>query len=243
MDPIVVFDPDLLPQVGLVAGFLGKIGKFIGKAVANPIRGIGRIARGDFKAGLGDIAGGAARLGAMALPVAGIAGLSIPGIGALGGGLGKIGKIGGAALNFLKDNPELALGGLGMYQASKAQGQGDEYMQSAIDRMRARDEQTAPLRDMVISGLQQGDPEREDLSSLFAGSQNPFSARGGQVAPAVPTGGGGRPPGGLAALIGMASAGARPPSRPAQRRAKPRSGGGAIGGRIGSPYEGRRREE
>ncbi len=89
-------------------GFLGKLWKVIDPFVPDEaVRGVGRIARGDFKRGLGDIGTGALDLGRGAL-VAGTAGAAVPGLAALPGvaqiaslgskvpGLSKIASIGGS---------------------------------------------------------------------------------------------------------------------------------------------------
>jgi hypothetical protein len=82
-----------------------KIGKAVGGAakglvrtVSNPIRGLGRIARGHVSKGLGDIAGSA-------LPVA--ASLLIPGLGGVAkSAFGKLGSLAGAGLD------KIGLGGV-----------------------------------------------------------------------------------------------------------------------------------
>ena len=172
-----------------LGGFLKKVGGFVGKAASLPVRGVGRIARGKFKEGLGDILGGAARTAAIAVPGLGVVapGVLAGALGSISGGvgyaLGSIGGIKGAgglsgALKgvggFLKDNPDLALAGLGTLQGAQAQGRSDELLGQALTLARQRDLQLAPLRAMTIEGLQR-EPTQINVDDIYGGpSSNSF---------------------------------------------------------------------
>lgn len=105
---------------------LNKPGKFVAKAVSLPVRGVGRIARGKWEEGLKDIGGGAARLGAMAMPFAG---------GAVLGGLGSAAKAGyGAGQAVLGGGWGTAMKGAGAVKGLMGGGQRplpDAYSQYA----------------------------------------------------------------------------------------------------------------
>jgi hypothetical protein len=91
------------------------------------------------------------------------------------GGLGKI--LGGAA--------RLGVGGLipaNSLNAAQQQGQANTLSQEAVDFARQDIERRQPFRDQLFASLQQGQPQRQDLSNLF-GSANPFAKSLGPLNP------------------------------------------------------------
>ncbi|KKK87834.1 hypothetical protein LCGC14_2749250 [marine sediment metagenome] len=78
---------------------------------------------------------------------------------------------------------EGGLGALGAIQAGQQQGRANEASQQALDFARQDIEARQPFRDQLFASLQQGQPQRQDLSSLF-GSQNPFASELGPLNPA-----------------------------------------------------------
>jgi hypothetical protein len=85
-----------------IKGFLRSTGlnkplKFASQAVSEPVRGVGRVLRGDFEKGFGDIARGGLKLGTIAGAGAGLGALA--GAAGIGGGagsvLGGMGKVAG----------------------------------------------------------------------------------------------------------------------------------------------------
>jgi len=201
--------------MGFLSG-LKKVGKFIGKAapIVSMIPGVGTAA-GMALGGIGGLASGGWK-GALKGAAAGAIPGAIKGLRGLAGGsgiLGSIGKYGGQALNFLKDNPELALSGVGAIMGARQQGKADDLVNASIERMRARDAELAPIRAQVLGSLQGPGAQREDLTNIFGGSPNPFA----------------RPLGPPPSVM--------PEPEPA-RKAKPRSSGASK--MIGSPYMGGR---
>lgn len=161
-------------------GWLQKTGlnkplKFVAKAVADPIRGVGRMARGDFKRGFHDVATGTARRAAIAAAVAGgvvaapaIAGAAGTAAGALGGagagsgflklGAGALKSAVPAALGWAKNNPELVLAGLSAVQGAREDGrradrerEGDYYRDLAFQRLSQMDLGSSPYVAPVYS--------------------------------------------------------------------------------------------
>ena len=74
---------------------------------------------------------------------------------------------------------------LGTVLASKQQGKANKASQQALDFARQDVEARQPFRDQLFASLQQGQPQRQDLSNLF-GSQNPFASELGPLNPAQP---------------------------------------------------------
>lgn len=147
---------------------LNQPGKFLAKAVADPVRGVGRMARGDFSRGARDIAtGNANKQGAKFLGAAALGGgMALGGAfggGAMGGttaagtaagagapgGVGAVASTAGSgnllerALGYLKNNPEL---GFQIIQAI-----GDTRAQADEDRRREAQDRR---RDQYLTGLQ-----------------------------------------------------------------------------------------
>ena len=187
-----------------IGGAIKGIGKQIGKAVSLPVRGVGRIARGNFREGFGDLLGGAGRLaligtGAGALgfgPGASLlGGLGRGALGAIKGVGGAIGSAGRAAGGgggggegrgfggFLKDNLPTILGGVGAFMnsrdATRRRGFEDEERDFARESMERRRQQ----EDKIFSQFGQP-PQQFDFGSTFADPSNPFAQR------AIQSGGG-----------------------------------------------------
>lgn len=169
-----------------IKGFLQKTGlnkplKFAASGMSQPIRGVGRIARGKFKEGFSDIGKGIAKNATIAGAIvgapylasglgaaAGGVGSAMGGIGAAGGASGaagaggflsKLGGLGGALRSvgsFAKSNPDAILGALSAYQGRQAGKKADGMMDRALND----------------PGL---NPERPDFSSTFGGYDNVYS--------------------------------------------------------------------
>lgn len=156
-------------------GFFDKLGGLI----TNPIRGVGRLVRGDIGGALGDILptaglalGGAGLLGAG--PLAGALG----GGGGIGGVLGKAGGLKGVlgqAGGFLKDNPELIGAGLAAVQGARQQGKVDDRVEQALRLALDRRAQEDAARQNVMGRLEGIQFNRPDLNDVFADPSNPFS--------------------------------------------------------------------
>lgn len=87
-----------------------------------------------------------------------------------GGGLmGGLRTLGGSAL----DNMDLILSGAGMIQGAAQQGKADKYNQQALELAKQPWNETAGLRSMSLQRLM--NPQKVDLSHLYANSSNPFS--------------------------------------------------------------------
>jgi hypothetical protein len=78
-----------------------------------------------------------------------------------------------SAGNFLKDNPELVLGGFQAYQGAKQAGQANKLDERALALAEQPWNETAGLRKHSLEALMNQD--RPDLSGIYGGSSNPFS--------------------------------------------------------------------
>lgn len=68
---------------------------------------------------------------------------------------------------------DLILSGIGMVQGARQQGKADKLNKEALNIARQRDAELAPLRQAGLSRLT--NTQRPDLSSIYAGSSNPFA--------------------------------------------------------------------
>lgn len=98
--------------------------------------------------------------------------------GATGGALKSAGASGfrgalGNAGNFIKDNPELILGAASAFQGSREQARANEMQKRALQLAEQPWNETAALRQQSLEGMM--NPQAPDLSSLYAGSSNPFA--------------------------------------------------------------------
>lgn len=185
-------DDFALPAIGFALG--GPAGAALGSAAA---RGIGD---GKFNAGAtlgaaakgyagGQLASGLGLVGGrgvsgllgsgqgLATGGSSVAGQSAAG-GALksvasGGGGGGFGGFLGSAGNFLKDNPELILGGISAIQGAREQQRANETNKRALALAEQPWKETEGLRKLAIQRLM--NPETPDLSNIYSGSSNPFA--------------------------------------------------------------------
>lgn len=164
---------------------LKSAGKVLNKAgnVANPAFGFARDVAGgkDLKSAgaayLGNNADAAKFYGAGASLGVGGGG----GLGALGGGGSAASSAGGGGLGgilksaggFVMNNPELLLGGLSAIQGSREQAKANEMQKRALQLAEQPWNETAGLRKQSLDQLM--NPAEHDLSSLYAGSSNPFA--------------------------------------------------------------------
>lgn len=88
---------------------------------------------------------------------------------ASGGLMGGLKSLGSGAL----DNLDLILSGAGMVQGAMQQGKADKRNQQALDLATQPWNETAGLRSMSLQRLM--NPQKVDLSHLYANSPNPFS--------------------------------------------------------------------
>lgn len=178
----------LIPGVGpIAAGAVGAAGGALGKV--NDKRADGTYAGLGLKAGLGYGVGG--YLGGMGIDkmsggVNGIAGAK-----SLLGGIptarttsavdprtGMVttagGGMSGGLLDWLKQNPELALGGLGAVMNARQGAEDDAFRRDALNLAQTQYAAGAPMRDQAKALLLGGIPARRDLASAFADPSNPF---------------------------------------------------------------------
>ncbi len=143
-----------LPILGnaLLPGVGGALGGALAGSIGNGKPKLGSIAKGAVG---GALSGG---VGAGALKTVGAGGVK-----------GLLGQAGG----FLKDNPDLILGGLSAIQGAKAQGKADKLGAQALAHETGRYNELAPLRTMGREGMMS--KARPDLSGIYGGSSNPFS--------------------------------------------------------------------
>lgn len=166
---------------------LNKPLKFVSEAVYQPVRGIGRIARGNFSEGFEDLGKGILKAGTVAgvgmgvgagLGALGGAGAAAAGAGASGAGgaggiagltgaAGKYGaarSIGGKILGWAKDNPELVTAGLGtaasMYGAHQM-GQAEDQRLALDERMVGLDERRVGLDEEAMRRGWAGEDEEK----------------------------------------------------------------------------------
>lgn len=180
-----------LDEAGTVGGF--AVGGPPGAAAG---RGVGKFAyTGDLKKGLqGAAEGYAMGAGAQALGLKGGGAKLLGGTGkaATGkaGALAAKGKAAGdvmaaarpggvrgfvgGALDWLKDNPELALGGLTAGLGAVEGARNDAYRREGMDLLRGRMEAGAPLEAEARRLLLAGGPKRRSLSAIYADPSNPF---------------------------------------------------------------------
>ena len=78
-------------------------------------------------------------------------------------------SVGGWAL----DNPDVLLSGAGMIQGAMQQGKADKLNRQALDLAKQPWQETQGLRSVMLDRAM--NPRRPDLSSIYAGSPNPFS--------------------------------------------------------------------
>lgn len=112
-------------------------------------------------------------------------------------GLSTLAKIGGFVAAPFTGGASIPIGlGIGgALDAGSQQGKANEASQQALDFARQDVTARQPFRDQLFASLQQGQPQREDLGSLFQ-SANPFAQTLGPLNPAqpqtmAPVGGGG----------------------------------------------------
>lgn len=167
-------DDYVLPAAGFLVG--GPAGAAVGSAAA---RGIG-----DGKFDAGATLGAGVKGYAMGQMAGGI-----PGIGSLGGGggaaasqaagaAGGAGGIGGTLKSigsWAANNPDLILSGVGMVQGAQQQGKANKMNERALALAEQPWKETAGLRSIALDRLQ--NPERVDLSQIYANNSNPFSRR------------------------------------------------------------------
>ncbi len=101
--------------------------------------------------------------------------------------LSNLAKIGGfAAAPFTGGaSIPIGLGVGGALDAGAQQGKANEAQEEAMAAMRADLAARQPFRDQLFASLQQGQPERQDLSNVFQ-SQNPFAQSLGPLNPEQP---------------------------------------------------------
>jgi hypothetical protein len=167
----------LIPGVGpLAAGALTLGSKALGKL--NDPGGLGGMKL--FEEGIAPaaLAGGAAygmdKLG-------GAGGIASKVFGGGGGGVAsQIFSKGGMASDiggFIKNNPELILGGLSAVQGMRKSSQAGDLQRQALDQMQATQRSRQPLMDAVLAGL--GRPSQGvNLDRIFANSSNPYRRPG-----------------------------------------------------------------
>lgn len=123
--------------------------------------------------------------------------------------LGNLAKLGGFVAAPFTGGASIPIGlGIGgALDAGKQQGRANEASQQALDFARQDVQSRQPFRDQLFASLQQGQPQRQDLSNLF-GSENPFAQTLGPLNPQQQT---------MAPIA---------PPVVQQRRTLPRGGGG-----------------
>ncbi len=101
--------------------------------------------------------------------------------------LSNLAKLGGFAAAPFTGGASIPIGlGIGgALDAGAQQGKANKASQQALDFARQDIEARQPFRDQLLASLQQGQPQRQDLSNLF-GSQNPFASELGPLNPAQP---------------------------------------------------------
>jgi len=168
--PIAALVPGIGPVVaagmGAVGGVMGELNDEDGFNFGQGLKTGALSAVGSLGVGkLGSMVKGAGGLqGVMrAAPVSkllgggGAGGMSLPGgaaAGAGGGGGGfSLGGLARGALGFAKDNPELVMAGAGMVQNARRQAGADGLRAEALDGVRARANEMAPLRAAAVQRL------------------------------------------------------------------------------------------
>ncbi len=101
--------------------------------------------------------------------------------------LGGAAKIGGFALAPFTGGASIPIGlGIGgAIDAGQQQGKANQASQQALDFARQDVEARQPFRDQLFASLQQGQPQRQDLSNVFQ-SENPFAQALGPLNPTQP---------------------------------------------------------
>ena len=101
--------------------------------------------------------------------------------------LSNLAKLGGFAAAPFTGGASIPIGlGIGgALDAGQQQGRANEASQQALDFARQDIEARQPFRDQLFASLQQGQPERQDLSNVFQ-SQNPFAQSLGPLNPTQP---------------------------------------------------------
>ena len=101
--------------------------------------------------------------------------------------LSNLAKIGGFAAAPFTGGASIPIGmGIGgALDAAGQQGKANEAQEEAMAAMRADLAARQPFRDQLFASLQQGQPERQDLSNVFQ-SQNPFAQSLGPLNPTQP---------------------------------------------------------
>ena len=99
--------------------------------------------------------------------------------------LSNLAKLGGFAAAPFTGGASIPIGlGIGgALDAGAQQGRANEASQQALDFARQDIAARQPFRDRLFASLQQGQPQRQDLSNLFQ-SQNPFAQSLGPLSPA-----------------------------------------------------------
>jgi hypothetical protein len=89
------------------------------------------------------------------------------------GGVGRTaGGLLGGAVDYLKENPELALAGVGMYQNARNQASASGLRDSALDMAQSSYNDMAPLRSMLVQRL--GSMPQVDPSHLLGSAAGPY---------------------------------------------------------------------
>ena len=98
--------------------------------------------------------------------------------------LSPVAKIGGLVAAPLTGGASIPIGlGIGgALDAGSQQGKANAASQEALDAARADMASRQKFRDQLFASLQQGQPQRQDLSGLFQ-SQNPFAQSTGPLNP------------------------------------------------------------
>ena len=101
--------------------------------------------------------------------------------------LSNLAKLGGFAAAPFTGGASIPIGmGIGgALDAGQQQGRANEASQQALDAARQDMAARQPFRDQLFASLQQGQPQREDLSNVFQ-SQNPFAQSLGPLNPTQP---------------------------------------------------------
>lgn len=105
------------------------------------------------------------------------------GMGSGGGGAGDraggfdLGSLGGSIWDFVKENPEIALGGVSAGLNAVQGARADASRREGVDLLRQRSQEGAPMRAMAGQMLLRGVPQRRSLAGVFEDPTNPFFAR------------------------------------------------------------------
>jgi len=172
-------------------GFLGDAFGFLKDAFVQPYKSTLDLARGDIRGAVGNQLGGQLKRGVVAGSVlgggalGGALGGAAGGAGSAAGSGGITGVLGGVG-NFIKSNPDLILGGLGVLNDARQGQRADEIQDRGLDIANMNANRHIAMQDQLVNQLGNLRFQPTDLSSHFEDPSNPFYRPRSSVSPVSP---------------------------------------------------------